>query len=74
MSTKKIYSIDQVKAHGHLMQNRFRDRSLKFEYYDLKMGWQDASVPQWVAETRYRAVASDGKDTLQIKYNNSLII
>jgi len=56
MSTKKIYSIDQVKAHGHLMQRRFRDRSLKFEYYDLKMGWQDASVPQWVAETCYRAV------------------
>ena len=54
MKHKKIYSIAQVTAHGYLMQLRFQNRSVKFEYLDSNLGWQPASVPQWCETTEYR--------------------
>ena len=59
MKHKKIYSIAQVKAHGKLMQIRFKDRTIRFEYLDKNLGWQSSSVPQWCENTEYRIKPED---------------
>ena len=41
--------------HGEMMMMRYRDKTLKFEYYCTKYSeWREASVPQWEEDTKYR--------------------
>lgn len=53
--TSRRYALSQFDIHGKMMLMRFRDKSIKFEYYceEYKI-WREASVPQWEEETKYR--------------------
>ena len=41
------------------MMMRYKDNTTKFEYFDIRSNqWEDASVPQWEEDTKYRVVTN----------------
>ena len=55
--TSRRYALSQFAIHGKLMMMRYKDKSIKFEYYCIKYNeWREASVPQWEEDTKYRII------------------
>ena len=55
--TSRRYALSQFAIHGKLMMMRYKDKSIKFEYYCTKYNeWREASVPQWEEGTKYRII------------------
>ena len=53
--TVRRYALSQFDMHGSMMMMRYKDKSVKFEYFDVRTKkWEDASVPQWEEDTQYR--------------------
>ncbi len=53
--TSRRYALSQFAMHGEMMMMRYKDKTLKFEYYCTKYSeWREASVPQWEEDTKYR--------------------
>ena len=53
--TLRKYAISQFYLHGDMMLMKYKDKSIKFEYFDVRSNsWEDASVPCWEEDTEYR--------------------
>ena len=53
--TLRKYALSQFYLHGEMMMMRYTDKSIKFDYFDERTNsWEDASVPQWEEDTKYR--------------------
>ena len=53
--TNRRYALSQFAIHGKLMMMRYKDISIKFDYYCEEFNeWRDCSVPQWEEDTKYR--------------------
>lgn len=53
--TLRRYALSQFDLHGDMMMLRYKDKSVKFEYFDVRtQTWEEASVPQFEEDTQYR--------------------